>query len=91
MAGGCRVVASGCAPMTEVGGEAATYIDPSNPAAAAETIAQVLAEPGAVRQGYVKAGMLRAAQFTARSMAASYMSVYRDALDERRSAAQAIA
>ena len=39
---GCKVITTGRAPMTEVGGEAAIYIDPEIPAQAAELIHEKL-------------------------------------------------
>ena len=50
MACGCRVVTSSRAPMTEVGGDAATYVDPENPKSAASVIQAVLGEPDARRR-----------------------------------------
>jgi glycosyltransferase involved in cell wall biosynthesis len=39
---GCPVITTGCPPMSEVAGDAAIYIDPANPAAAAQVIAEGL-------------------------------------------------
>jgi glycosyltransferase involved in cell wall biosynthesis len=87
MACGCRVVTSSRAPMTEVGGDAATYVDPENPNSAASVVETVLGEPDARRLRQVNDGLLRAARFNSRAMARAYLSVYHDAVDRRRNAA----
>ncbi|WP_265593600.1 glycosyltransferase [Verrucomicrobium sp. BvORR034] len=79
MACGCPVFTSNRAPLTEIGGPAAEYIDPENPADAAATIAKCLALGPAWREEKVRAGKIRAAQFTSagfmREMSQSYLSV----------------
>jgi glycosyltransferase involved in cell wall biosynthesis len=87
MACGCRVVTSSRAPMTEVGGDAATYIDPENPKSAAAVVEAVLREPEAERRARVTEGLSRASRFNSRAMARAYLSVYHDAVDHRRNAA----
>jgi glycosyltransferase involved in cell wall biosynthesis len=87
MASGCRVVTSGRAPMTEVGGDAATYIDPEDPRSAAAVVEAVLSEPDAERQRRVNDGLSRASRFNSRAMAHAYLSVYHDIVDCRRNAA----
>jgi glycosyltransferase involved in cell wall biosynthesis len=87
MACGCRVVTSSRAPMTEVGGAAATYVDPENPKSAASVVQAVLDEPDATRLTHVNEGLSRAARFNSRAMARAYLSVYHDAVDRRRDAA----
>jgi glycosyltransferase involved in cell wall biosynthesis len=87
MACGCRVVTSSRAPMTEVGGAAATYVDPENPKSAASVVQAVLDEPDATRMTHVNQGLSRAARFNCRAMARAYLSVYHDAVDRRRDAA----
>jgi glycosyltransferase involved in cell wall biosynthesis len=84
MACGCRVVAAGMAPITDVAAHAATYIDPRNVAAAADIIAGVLREPIAERDAFVSAGVARASCFTSRATAAAYADIYRDLLGEKR-------
>ena len=76
MACGCRVVTSSRAPMTDVGGDAATYVDPENPKSAALVVQAVLGEPDARRQAQVNEGLSRAARFNSRAMARAYLSVY---------------
>ena len=80
MACGCRVVTSAIAPMTDVAGDAATYIDPQNVEAAAATIESVLREPDTERQARIAAGLSRAAGLSGRAMATGYVAVYRDVL-----------
>jgi len=87
MACGCRVVASNRAPMTEVGGDVATYVDPQRAPEAAIAIARVLLESGTQRHARATAGLARAAKFTTRAMVDGYLDVYREALDRHRSAA----
>lgn len=73
---GCPVITTGRAPMTEVGGEAAIYIDPSDPEAAARTILEQWPRRAALRE----AGLRNAAKFTEDRMAASYLKVYEEIL-----------
>ncbi len=80
MACGCRVVASGRAPITEVATDAATYIDPTDPAAAAATVERVLREPDTDRCAFIAAGLSRALAFSTVAMARAYVSVYQDVL-----------
>jgi len=87
MACGCRVVTSGRAPMTEVGGDVATYIDPENPTTAAAVVQAVLAEPDAERRRRVDDGLSRASKFNSGAMAHAYLSVYHDIVGRRRTAA----
>jgi glycosyltransferase involved in cell wall biosynthesis len=87
MACGCRVVTSSRAPMTEVGGDAAIYIDPEDPNTAAAVVEAVLREPEAETRTRVTEGLSRASRFNSRAMAHAYLSVYHDAVDHRRTAA----
>jgi glycosyltransferase involved in cell wall biosynthesis len=87
MACGGRVVTSDRAPMTEVGGDAVTYIDPQNPLAASAIVEAVLREPAPERHAKIGAGLARAARYSSRAMADAYLSVYREALARRRHAA----
>lgn len=87
MACGGRVVASNRAPMTEVGGDAATYFDPDDPASAAAIVASVLSESESDRRSRVAAGLARASAFSSGAMADAYLAVYHDALTRRSRAA----
>jgi glycosyltransferase involved in cell wall biosynthesis len=87
MACGCRVVTSNRLPMSEVGGVAASYVDPANPRAAAAVLESVLGESSAERDRRVRDGLARAATFNSRGMARAYLSIYSDAVARRRSAA----
>ena len=87
MACGCRVVTSNRAPMTEVGGDAATYCDPENPKGVAEVVEAVLHEPDTERRTRVNEGLSRAGRFSSRAMARAYLSVYHEAVDRRKHAA----
>jgi glycosyltransferase involved in cell wall biosynthesis len=81
MACGCRVVAGNRAPVTEVGGEAATYIDPGDASAAASVVARVLEEPDGARRVHVAAGLARARQLDCERMVDAYVRAYRAVLD----------
>ena len=69
---GCPVFTSNRAPMTEVGGDAARYFDPSDPAGAAEVVINGLALPAALRS----AGILRARHWDAQLMLDAYLKLY---------------
>lgn len=74
---GCPVVTTGRPPMTEVGGEAAIYIDPADSAGAASRIAAALTE----RERWRTAGLENAARFSNCMMIEAYSSQYRRAID----------
>jgi len=74
---GCRVVTTGRAPMTEVGGEAAFYIDPADPEGSAARVADVLGQPQAERLACIEAGRANAARFSSARMIDAYLEVYR--------------
>ena len=69
---GCPVVTTGRPPMTEVGGEAAIYIDPADPAGAASRIAAALTE----RERLRTAGLENAARFSSEVMINGYLRSY---------------
>lgn len=71
---GCVVITSNRAPMTEVAGEAAIYVDPLDPAAAAKTIAEQWHSRAALRE----AGLRNAAKFTEKRMIEGYLQVYEE-------------
>ncbi len=80
---GCRVVTTGKAPMTEVGGAAAFYVaDPMDAAAGAARIAEVLAQTSAERRASVDAGIANAARFSTERMVREYLAIYRELLGE---------
>ncbi|MEI6561002.1 MAG: glycosyltransferase family 1 protein [Verrucomicrobiota bacterium] len=74
---GCRVVTTGKAPMTEVGGDAAFYVDPHQPLEAAGTVLAVLKQEPALRCERVEAGLANAARFKEEVMIEGYLEVYR--------------
>ncbi len=88
MACGCPVITTGEAPMTEVGGEAATYLPRlahgddlhAWAQAAAQVLAGVLARPPAERASAAAAGLAQAARFAADTAIDNYLSVYRRVL-----------
>jgi glycosyltransferase involved in cell wall biosynthesis len=69
---GCPVVASGRPPLTEVAGEAAIFIDPADPKAAAEAIATGLLE----REQLRAAGFTNLARFDEEAIANQYCAFY---------------
>jgi glycosyltransferase involved in cell wall biosynthesis len=85
MACGCPVVTTGRAPMTEGGGEAAIYIDPSDIKGSASAISELLdwSEPERVVQ--VERGFTNVRQFTRSSLAEHYALAYEDALQSKES------
>jgi glycosyltransferase involved in cell wall biosynthesis len=70
---GCPVFATGRKPMTELGGDAAVYFDPADPAAAAAIIGQALNERAAICQR----GFLNVRRFTIGNMIDGYVRAYR--------------
>jgi glycosyltransferase involved in cell wall biosynthesis len=70
---GCPVVTSNRAPMTEVGGDAATYIEPLDYESAAQTVAAVIGSRPAVREVTLR----NAGRFSAAEMIRSYVALYR--------------
>ncbi len=73
---GCPVFTSDRAPMTELGGEGAVYIDPENPRAAAEKILESLPYPSRMRV----AGLANVRRFSPDKMVAGYVSSYAEAI-----------
>lgn len=69
---GCPVVTTHRPPMTEVGGEAAIYIDPADPTGAAGVIASALSE----RERWRMAGLANAARFSTQAMLDAYVHWY---------------
>lgn len=80
---GCPVFTSNRAPLTEVGGEAAVYFDPTDPAAAAHGIATAWDQRERMRQR----GLVRAEAWNPARMLLRYEQVYR-AHQSRQAAAQ---
>jgi glycosyltransferase involved in cell wall biosynthesis len=62
-----------------VGGEAALYVDPHDPADIAQKVAQA-AEDSALRNVLVKKGLARASEFTWRRTAEATLAVYDEIL-----------
>lgn len=71
---GCPVFTSNRAPMTEVGGEAAIYINPDCPEEAAREIAKNLPNVSKLKQ----AGLINVQRFTSQRMLESYIELYRE-------------
>ncbi|MEI8340605.1 MAG: glycosyltransferase, partial [Verrucomicrobiota bacterium] len=80
---GCRVVTTGKAPMTEVGGTAAFYIDdPSDIPAGVRTVLEVINQSPEIRRIAVDAGLKNAAEFSTEKMIAGYLALYRELIRE---------
>lgn len=78
---GCRVLTTAKDPMTEVGGPAAFYLqDPSDSAAGAEAIDQVLQQNETARAESIRAGIENAARFSTERMIREYLAIYREVL-----------
>lgn len=69
---GCRVFTSNRAPMTEVGGDAALYFDPADPAGAASMVAAALRDTASFNE----AGPNNARHFTTAAMIDGYLELY---------------
>jgi glycosyltransferase involved in cell wall biosynthesis len=69
---GCPVFTSNRPPMTEVGGDAARYLNPSDPAGAAEEVLRGLALPDNMRA----AGLQNAKRWAPQLMLDAYQEIY---------------
>jgi glycosyltransferase involved in cell wall biosynthesis len=76
------VVTSGVAPMTDVAGAGAVFVDPGDEISIRRGIAEVFANPGR-RSQLIEAGLRNAERFSARSIAAEYAELYREAVNSR--------
>ncbi len=80
---GCRVVTTGKAPMTEVGGGSPVYLDPAwldneeGLRRAAEAVHDVLLEDSSAREARVEGGLRNAALFSTEKMIGEYAELYR--------------
>lgn len=77
---GCPVFTSDRAPMNEIGGPGAVYVDPTDPIAMAAAIEQATPRLDEMR----RLGLENAAHYTAERMATNYVSAYRRAISERK-------
>ena len=75
---GCPVFTSNLAPMNEIGGEGAVYVDPDDPVAMAEAIEQATPRLAELR----RKGLANAALYTPGQMAAANVAVYRLAIEK---------
>jgi glycosyltransferase involved in cell wall biosynthesis len=73
---GCPVVTSARAPMNDVGGKAAIYIDPRDSATAARTLRDLLWESGADKAARKQKSLANAARFSADRMIDRYIEEY---------------
>jgi glycosyltransferase involved in cell wall biosynthesis len=80
MACGCPVVTAGKAPMTEVGGSAAVYIDPSNVPESARELNNILNLNLKERTERVEKGFENLRRFSREAFAAHYLEAYREVL-----------
>jgi ADP-heptose:LPS heptosyltransferase/glycosyltransferase involved in cell wall biosynthesis len=77
---GCRVVTTGRAPMNDIGGDAAAYLQPEDFGASLDVLLNVLYEDDRQRQARIGRGLANAAQYSTARMIESYVALYRDAL-----------
>lgn len=77
---GCPVFTSDLAPMNEIGGDGAVYVDPNDPIAIAEAIERETPHLAELR----RKGLANAALYTPGQMAAGNVAAYRLALDKRK-------
>ena len=80
MAAGAPVVTSNVSSMPEVGGEAALYVDPHDPADIAQKVVQAVEDLPA-RASLIQKGLARAAEFTWRRTAEATLAVYDEVLN----------
>ena len=79
MAGGVPVVTSNVSSMPEVGGEAALYVDPQDPADIGQKVIHAV-EDSALRAALVQKGLARVGEFTWRRTAEATLAVYDEIL-----------
>jgi glycosyltransferase involved in cell wall biosynthesis len=79
LAAGVPVVTSNVSSMPEVGGEAALYVDPHDPADIAQKVVQAV-EDSALRDLLIQKGLTRAGEFTWRRTAEATLAVYEEIL-----------
>ncbi len=79
MAAGVPVVTSNVSSMPEVGGDAALYVDPRDPADIARKVVQAV-EDTALRADCIQKGLARASEFTWRRTAEATLAVYEEIL-----------
>ncbi|KWT97070.1 MULTISPECIES: glycosyltransferase family 1 protein [unclassified Variovorax] len=79
---GCPVFTSDLAPMNEIGGEGAVYVDPDDADAMAAAIENAAPRFAEMR----RLGIENAAHYSAQRMASNYVATYRRVLDERKAA-----
>jgi len=78
---GCRVLTTARDPMTEVGGDAASYLaDPNDALAGAVAVEKILAQDETARAAAVRAGIENAARFSTGRMIDEYLAIYREVL-----------
>jgi len=80
---GCPVVTSNVAPMTEVGGEAAVYIDPNELESFALGVGGALKAGPALRMVLREAGLRNAARFRTPAMIDAYLGLYERVVETR--------
>jgi glycosyltransferase involved in cell wall biosynthesis len=79
---GCRVVTTNREPMTEVGGDAAFYIDPHDPEGAAAKIVELLDQTPDQRALAVQKGLANLARFSETRMIEGYLGIYQTVLSQ---------
>ncbi len=75
---GCRVVTTDRPPMTEIGGEAAVYINPDDVKGSARKVVALLNEDETSKRKRILAGLANARRFSVSRMVAEYLGVYEE-------------
>jgi glycosyltransferase involved in cell wall biosynthesis len=79
---GCPVFTSDLAPMNEIGGEGAVYVDPNDPEAMAAAIEEAAPRFDEMR----RLGLENATHYSAERMASNYVATYRRVVEARKAA-----
>jgi glycosyltransferase involved in cell wall biosynthesis len=84
---GAPVVTSNREPMLEVGGKAAVFIDPADPAGAAAVVSRLLSDSNEAISKRIDAGFENVRRFSLESMVSGYLNFYNEIAASRNRAA----
>lgn len=80
---GVPVITSNTSSMPEVAGDAALFVDPYKPEQITEAII-VMLQDEKIRQEYIRKGLIRAAEFSWKSMAQDVLKLYKEIADNHK-------
>lgn len=80
MSRGCPVISSNRQPLSEIGADAAIYVDPEEHASAALVVWEFLKKGDPERRKYSALGRMRAKDFSLEKFASEWLSVYQAAM-----------